>query len=1381
MSLPNYQYGTIPTPDEFNAFIRPRFDRDPNEDEYPGHLQRLLDDSLSNEIGNIKPDFRKFDKGLFVSSGVGLSIVFKGGVVELINNTKIVVLDGNITLPNNSTVWVYVGDSGVVSYSVGYPNNVIVMAKVTTFANAITNIDDYRDRKIFKIARHIFSGNESTEGLLKIATENEVNAGQDDTKAVSSLKLDLWKRYNNLVSSKPGGNTFYVDEKNGNADDSLQNPGTDYYSPFKTIERAMLEVARRSYKPNAGNQIDIFDEATVFLAPGNYVIDNRPGVSDYVQIQPLLPTSQAIQSLQNIVQPLQVGTIQTYNPQTKILTLTNTTQATYEELKPEQQIFNNNNGKAVIDVAINNTGSYKIKNIVGDWSGIGNIVVVSKYSYFNPPTGGLLIPRGCSIVAADLRKTKITPRYVGDVSTWELNNPYDPNQPDTAPDNSNIGRTAIFKTTGSCLITGLTFFDNKNIKSTHHLCSSIEPASTLELSNESYGYYAKIERAFSSTITPPMNAGELDAVNEESIIVAPTNNNTSIDDDGFLLINSVYGSSAYVFNCSLRSRFGLCGISCDGSKIQGLKSIVTAQFTNVSLQSDPRAFVNDANSPGGKAYKDKWRHFSFSATNDGYMQIVSCFVICAGIQYRTLSGGELSVTNSCSNFGDISLFADGYSNSALPQDSGGTITKIIPPKPIIQNNLTIPISGFSATNSTTTKLYIEGTFEQKRIEPFTLLPNELIYVKGVGNAEYSATLVSSGNLISSDNNGYYLNVLSTDNQIYANRNSIDTLPIVIKRNPDERKADDRIFWFRLDGVPLSNRRPLENYVLKFNSSQMNGLQINKNLFISAVKNRDNNGNDLPSGSYYLSFLNADGVNDKNSDLYPELNVDAPTENSVTSKSYVAAKKILLALTIPEVQALTLLQTSISEVAIVKDNLQVTTYPKFLKPSLIRCSGHTWEWSGYNNYSSALPKFQTRVLTLAESVNKMKFETNCGRVYSTGMDQDGNFIIGDKIIDLKTGNETNINAVEDDSKVFKRVTVTERLLMFPNSTLDLKSVNINFDLQSKFLNPISTESGVYSTTESPGFVELATDAEAIAGTDSKRAITPKSLKPALDLKQNSITAVTLADTQTLTNKTLTSPIINNPTGIVKGNIGLNNVPNLDTSNPANISTNSNYRFVSDEEKAYWNNKVGQLPPEKTPAEWRDMVDAAIPVGRIEAFFGSTLPSSRWEWAHGQEVLRSAISAELVADLVARGVPYSGNGTTTVRLPDSRGRVFLGAGGDYALGANGGAATHVLTINEMPSHNHTADHTHTINDPTHTHVLTLGGSQLRGYAEGNGTRGPGAELTTVPGETAAYALNSSSYTGIAINSTSGLTTSNQGAGQSHNNMQPFLASNFIIKVK
>ena len=37
-------------------------------------------------------------------------------------------------------------------------------------------------------------------------------------------------------------------------------------------------------------------------------------------------------------------------------------------------------------------------------------------------------------------------------------------------------------------------------------------------------------------------------------------------------------------------------------------------------------------------------------------------------------------------------------------------------------------------------------------------------------------------------------------------------------------------------------------------------------------------------------------------------------------------------------------------------------------------------------------------------------------------------------------------------------------------------------------------------------------------------------------------------------------------------------------------------------------------------------------------------------------------------------------------DAKGRVYIGAGGDYAVGATGGEATHTLTTAEMPSHSH-----------------------------------------------------------------------------------------------
>jgi len=55
--------------------------------------------------------------------------------------------------------------------------------------------------------------------------------------------------------------------------------------------------------------------------------------------------------------------------------------------------------------------------------------------------------------------------------------------------------------------------------------------------------------------------------------------------------DTVSGASPYIFNISLRSVWGIQGMHADGSKASGFRSMVTAQFTAVSLQKDDRAFV----------------------------------------------------------------------------------------------------------------------------------------------------------------------------------------------------------------------------------------------------------------------------------------------------------------------------------------------------------------------------------------------------------------------------------------------------------------------------------------------------------------------------------------------------------------------------------------------------------------------------------------------------------------------------------------------------------------------------------------------------------------------------------------------------------------------
>ena len=55
--------------------------------------------------------------------------------------------------------------------------------------------------------------------------------------------------------------------------------------------------------------------------------------------------------------------------------------------------------------------------------------------------GGVILPRGTSLVGLDLRKTKIRPKYVPD------------------PENANIERSAIFRVTGACYLWQFSIFD----------------------------------------------------------------------------------------------------------------------------------------------------------------------------------------------------------------------------------------------------------------------------------------------------------------------------------------------------------------------------------------------------------------------------------------------------------------------------------------------------------------------------------------------------------------------------------------------------------------------------------------------------------------------------------------------------------------------------------------------------------------------------------------------------------------------------------------------------------------------------------------------------------------------------------------------------------
>lgn len=188
---------------------------------------------------------------------------------------------------------------------------------------------------------------------------------------------------------------------------------------------------------------------------------------------------------------------------------------------------------------------------------------------------------------------------------------------------------------------------------------------------------------------------------------------------------------------------------------------------------------------------------------------------------------------------------------------------------------------------------------------------------------------------------------------------------------------------------------------------------------------------------------------------------------------------------------------------------------------------------------------------------------------------------------------------------------------------------------------------------------------------------------------------------------------------------------------------------------------------------DVISLALPTGVVMPYAGSSAPSG-WLLCQGQEVSRTTY-AQLDSIIGTTYGSYTngagGAGTTHFRLPDLRGRAPIGAGTGTgltarSLGATVGAESHTLALSEIPSH----DHGGATGNPSATHTHTITARTLSAQAEdiGFNFRAPGASSGTVQNITSGN--NSANHTH---------TISSAGSGGSHNNMQPSLALNFIIR--
>jgi microcystin-dependent protein len=182
-------------------------------------------------------------------------------------------------------------------------------------------------------------------------------------------------------------------------------------------------------------------------------------------------------------------------------------------------------------------------------------------------------------------------------------------------------------------------------------------------------------------------------------------------------------------------------------------------------------------------------------------------------------------------------------------------------------------------------------------------------------------------------------------------------------------------------------------------------------------------------------------------------------------------------------------------------------------------------------------------------------------------------------------------------------------------------------------------------------------------------------------------------------------------------------------------------------------------------WRKTPEnsASLPAGTIVQWPGATAPAN-WLLADGAAVSRTTY-ASLFA---AIGLQYgSGDGTTTFNLPNLKGRVAVGLDSSQTefdvLGETGGAKTHTLTTAEMPSHTHIQDqHRHQVATNNAAEATTIGG-----YSP--------ATMTMFFGTDRAGSI---AYHATAMVNTTA-TNQNTGGGGAHNNLQPYIVLNYIIK--
>ena len=194
-----------------------------------------------------------------------------------------------------------------------------------------------------------------------------------------------------------------------------------------------------------------------------------------------------------------------------------------------------------------------------------------------------------------------------------------------------------------------------------------------------------------------------------------------------------------------------------------------------------------------------------------------------------------------------------------------------------------------------------------------------------------------------------------------------------------------------------------------------------------------------------------------------------------------------------------------------------------------------------------------------------------------------------------------------------------------------------------------------------------------------------------------------------------------------------------TNFANLNSDKIETSVLDTDNTLAADSDAKIPSQKAIKTYVDAQGNNLaPTGAVTAFAGSSAPTG-WLLADGTAVSRATYATLFGIISTTYG---AGNGTTTFNVPNLKGKIPVGLNSVEtefdALAETGGAKTHTLAATEIPEHTH-----------------------------------PIAAIGTVDAD------YFSAGSGVTIGSALTATGVNANAGGAHNNLQPYLVLNYIIK--